>query len=1144
MPYDDQGNYVEDSPALDFAVQSGGGGAPTGGAPTGGAPNSNLAVTPELAAYAAANPDLQKEAARTVGTGQFATPADYYAWHQQTFGNEGRGGVPGLAVRTSTGAVDTTPINNNTSPSLSVYDPSQGQQYDEYGSPIYTSSGNAYRSYAVPENYGNPKNKIYQLSAAPDEKVRLVGLDGTVYYEGVGDDGAAKAADLVQRLGKEFNTGATWILQKQAPGSGGWQQVSQDTVGKQKTTALNSFLNVALPIAGSFIPGVGPVIGAMLGSGLNSALQSKSLETAFKDAVISAAAAYVGGKIPIGAQAAAQTASQAASQSLAQTASQAANEALAQGLTGAARDAFVQRAVDGAFKTAVQTAGKTIVQAGTQAGAQVVSRGVEDSLVQEVVVQGVRKTVSKALAQQLIAQGAAQAVESTLPKTDTPNTTNTTIPKPVLNPNPTQGEIDELIVTARKNFKVGLDPATATRAVMQGITQATLPEWLGRQGYDTSTMTPAEEPKPTGPLTKVTDWVKAHPALSAQLGVAGLTALKSVLGGNGSGGGGTGTGGGFKTIEQQRAGLPDIFRAQLGAPRGMFSALGSAGTPYTPRPISNLIPDAAVNTNGSGNPNPSGTAALSDYLRRYPDVAAEAKANPGAYDDVNEDGVIDDNDFALMHYILHGEAEGRTMNVKKGGYIQHPSRDTDMHNSRFQVMRKADGGVINDPVASAGDTFSSDDFVPRNTTSSSAASMMGPLNQPVPSQLAQSLAVDPRALAESYRSGTVAPPSVMQQRQSPYSGYEPGTMGGMYHYGESPAGETQHYNYALAQGSVAPWMASTPTGTGRYNMFGVLMNDGVGTGVGGGGTPGTTTGGTPGTTTGGTPGTTTTNTPTPISAAERAKWTAYVNAYPDLAKAFAENSAAYKDFNNDGKVDIADFGLGHYSNYGQKEGRPLTGPAATTTGTTTTDTTVVPLPRETAEQARQRAADEARNASMLAEYLRQQTLGLDTPGGGYQVYGQPDPSIASFTEYLANNRDVAEAAQNPVTGMAAIGDANRDGQVTPEDYAQWHYLNYGVQEGRAYDDQYKKGGAARSQFAVRGPGTGRSDSIPAALSDGEYVMDAETVALLGDGSSKAGAKKLDAMRGNLRKHKGRSLAKGRFSVNAKAPEAYLSGGRT
>jgi hypothetical protein len=90
----------------------------------------------------------------------------------------------------------------------------------------------------------------------------------------------------------------------------------------------------------------------------------------------------------------------------------------------------------------------------------------------------------------------------------------------------------------------------------------------------------------------------------------------------------------------------------------------------------------------------------------------------------------------------------------------------------------------------------------------------------------------------------------------------------------------------------------------------------------------------------------------------------------------------------------------------------------------------------------------------------------------------------------------------------------------------------------------KRGGRSqRTEFAVNGPGTGRSDDIPAVLSDGEYVIDAETVALLGDGSSKAGAKKLDELRVKVRKHKGKKLAKGRFSANAKKPEAYLSGGR-
>jgi hypothetical protein len=488
-----------------------------------------------------------------------------------------------------------------------------------------------------------------------------------------------------------------------------------------------------------------------------------------------------------------------------------------------------------------------------------------------------------------------------------------------------------------------------------------------------------------------------------------------------------------------------------------------------------------------------------------------------------------------MHYILHGKDEGRTLAVKTGGYIQHPSRDTDMRNSRFQVMRKAEGGAVDEQASLAA-----------SSAPSSAASMVGPLNKQLPSQIAQSFAVDPRALAESYRAGATGalqPLSVMQQRQSPYSGYDPGTMGGMYHYGESPTGETQHYNYALAQGSVAPWMASTPTGTGRYNMFGVLMNDGVG--AGGGGTPG------------GTPGTTTTNTPTPISDAERAKWTAYVNAYPDLAKAYAENNAAYKDFNNDGKVDIADFGLGQYTNYGQKEGRSLTGPAASTASTGGSGATTSALGGPTGNGYNNPTPD-------LQNVM--QALGMlsDPTGASYNNIGMADLLLTQFRDgtmtpgsstYNKLAAMYGAKDETPNAGGSTTGYGSNVSNQTPEwmnaRQAYWDALNAGSSEDytrtkAAFEalQGYAKGGVTRSQFAVQGPGTGRSDSIPAVLSDGEYVMDAETVALLGDGSSKAGAKKLDVMRGNLRKHKGRSLAQGRFSVNAKAPEKYLSGGRT
>jgi len=106
----------------------------------------------------------------------------------------------------------------------------------------------------------------------------------------------------------------------------------------------------------------------------------------------------------------------------------------------------------------------------------------------------------------------------------------------------------------------------------------------------------------------------------------------------------------------------------------------------------------------------------------------------------------------------------------------------------------------------------------------------------------------------------------------------------------------------------------------------------------------------------------------------------------------------------------------------------------------------------------------------------------------------------------------------------------------------------GDDEDEAPVTRAAKGGAmpaggplSRASRYVEGPGTGRSDDIDAKLSNGEYVFDAETVAMLGDGSSEAGAKRLDQFRANLRKHKGGALAKGKFSPDAKNPMLYLGG---
>lgn len=113
-------------------------------------------------------------------------------------------------------------------------------------------------------------------------------------------------------------------------------------------------------------------------------------------------------------------------------------------------------------------------------------------------------------------------------------------------------------------------------------------------------------------------------------------------------------------------------------------------------------------------------------------------------------------------------------------------------------------------------------------------------------------------------------------------------------------------------------------------------------------------------------------------------------------------------------------------------------------------------------------------------------------------------------------------------------------------YDDYYSGQYGAATGGYVDAAaYALGGLVRKYQSgghVRGPGTGRSDDIPAVLSDGEFVIDSETVALLGDGSTDAGAKRLEEMRSNLRKHKSKNLAKGGFSHKAKSPEKYMAEG--
>jgi len=103
----------------------------------------------------------------------------------------------------------------------------------------------------------------------------------------------------------------------------------------------------------------------------------------------------------------------------------------------------------------------------------------------------------------------------------------------------------------------------------------------------------------------------------------------------------------------------------------------------------------------------------------------------------------------------------------------------------------------------------------------------------------------------------------------------------------------------------------------------------------------------------------------------------------------------------------------------------------------------------------------------------------------------------------------------------------------PLNYKEGGYVDYPMEY--EYEEENYPAGLARY---IQGHTGGQDDLIPALLSDGEYVIDASTVAHLGDGNNTAGAKKLDGMVRNIRKHKGGSL---KLPPKSKSLASYIRG---
>jgi hypothetical protein len=168
----------------------------------------------------------------------------------------------------------------------------------------------------------------------------------------------------------------------------------------------------------------------------------------------------------------------------------------------------------------------------------------------------------------------------------------------------------------------------------------------------------------------------------------------------------------------------------------------------------------------------------------------------------------------------------------------------------------------------------------------------------------------------------------------------------------------------------------------------------------------------------------------------------------------------------------------------------------------------------------------------VSNYRQDQVaLNLDNlPALNLMLAGKPiDPVSTSRPNNFGNLLfpGMGNFMRNPFSSMRGLG---RSAPPTPIAYAL--NLNSGQQEA-----QYAKGGY------LNGQGDGMSDSIPATiegkqparLADGEFVVPADVVSHLGNGSSKAGSKKLYAMMDKVRHARTGNKKQGK-QIN---PDKYL-----
>jgi hypothetical protein len=147
-------------------------------------------------------------------------------------------------------------------------------------------------------------------------------------------------------------------------------------------------------------------------------------------------------------------------------------------------------------------------------------------------------------------------------------------------------------------------------------------------------------------------------------------------------------------------------------------------------------------------------------------------------------------------------------------------------------------------------------------------------------------------------------------------------------------------------------------------------------------------------------------------------------------------------------------------------------------------------------------AVDALKPGMISRYapLAAAGTGIMALSGGFEE-GEPPPLPDWVDEYNTSGRELLD--QNPEKYGLNYGGTRFMNRGFYNPYRN-KYPRYAAEGGIM--DAYP-----RMNGHISGPGTGTSDDVPAMLSDGEFVMTANAVRGMGNGSRRAGAKKMYAL---------------------------------